>query len=124
MNTTETAFLGKKSGVAQVAQAVPNCPHVRMFEDYLRKAGSAKEMPVPPVPPVSDTEVRMQPIEPHLPGKRWTAVDELACTAKCKRCGQPIIWGQCDSDTAGKDVGRWYPLDPDMGLHGCERSQL
>ena len=61
-----------------------------------------------------------------LPGNRWSAADEAACTARCKRCRQPIIWGQCDTDSrkGSPDVGRWFPLDPDMGTHGCAANGL
>lgn len=120
MHTTRTEFSGTKTGVAQATQAILISPHTSLFKNYLTARGY-KETPVPPVPPVPDTEVSMQAIEPRLPGKRWTANDEGACTARCKRCSQPIIWGQCDTDSrkGSPDVGRWFPLDPDMGLHGC-----
>lgn len=121
---TETAFLGTKTGSVQAVQALLISPHVGMFQEYI-KAGSNKKTLGPPGPLCHepDTEVGANEVETRLPGKRWTAADEAACTARCKRCRQPIIWGQCDFDTSGKNIGRWFPLDPDMGLHGCGHSQ-
>ena len=54
--------------------------------------------------------------------ERWTRADELACTARCKWCRQPIVWGQIESDTADPDtVGRYVPLDPELTPHVCPK---
>lgn len=52
--------------------------------------------------------------------ERWSLADERRCTAKCKRCGCPIIWGEV-VETIGhvEDKRRWLPLDPDSSPHAC-----
>ena len=122
-HNTQTALAGPKTGVVHVVQASLISPHASLFEDFLTRAGYKESLGPPgPAGHKPDTKVSVQALEVRLPGMRWTASDEAACTARCKRCQQPIIWGQCDFDTSGKDIGRWFPLDPDMGLHGCGHS--
>lgn len=119
----QTALTGSKTGVVQAVQPSLISPHASLFEEFLTRAGYKKSPGQPgPDGQKPDAEVSVQTLERRLPGKRWTASDEAACTAKCKRCQQPILWGQCDADSrkGSPDVGRWFPLDPDMGLHGCD----
>lgn len=54
----------------------------------------------------------------------WTRADELACTARCKRCKRPIVWGEV-TERLGRcnDRRRWIPLDPDLSFHACERTR-
>ncbi len=114
-----------------------------MFHRYIERN---RRSPVPPVPPlVTAPECRFVTVKPTMasdtdadrpekrPPKGWSLADERACTARCRYCRQPVVWGEVpDHEPNGARTDwtrvatnrRWMPLDPDMFPHGCDSSRL
>ena len=57
--------------------------------------------------------------------ERWSLAEQAMCTARCKRCGGPIVWGEV-TETLGTVEGtrKWMPLDPDTSPHACGTTRL
>ncbi len=97
---------------------VPPVPLVPESAILGQKRGSAE---IDPFPPVAETDPTVRHFEP-----------KLECSATCKRCGQPIAWGEVSEILDGRSPKgrrpghgdqRWIALDADYHPHGCRRAQ-
>ncbi len=141
--------------MTQMTQAIPQSTCEGLFSEWKsKKVGSAREPSVSSVSvpflakkegltqtrlpePTADAVVPSIP-EPETPQlgtkrERWSLADELACTARCKRCRGPIQWGELEQVFDGnhpdgrppdKRDRKWIPLDPDHHPHACGVTRL